>query len=312
MFCTSCGKEFNGDLRFCTNCGKPVGRKADENSIATSSSLKEGWWAKRKKIMIWGGVFIVIGLIVAAANSNTNNQTPAVDNTSVNTTNQIEKPIDNSQSVVDIACDNGKGGSGTIFVKDGTVLTNNHVIAGSTSCIITLPDTTTGAPTEIYNASPIIVPVLSKKYDIAMLSIDSAYTDASGTIYGDYPTTFPAFVNPSGCTSTASRLGDSVRIYGYPVTSYDYNLTITDGIISNFQDDGTILTSAKIDSGNSGGLAVDQYGCFTSIPSAVLQGNYQNLRSHHTTKHCCGIFQPNPISIKPCFALAVVRNWKRE
>ncbi|MFA7676260.1 MAG: trypsin-like peptidase domain-containing protein, partial [Candidatus Shapirobacteria bacterium] len=72
-------------------------------------------------------------------------------------------------------------------------------------------------------------------------------------------------------------LGENVIIYGYPVTSGGYNLTITDGIISSLNDDGTILTSAKIDSGNSGGLAVNQNGCFVGVPSAVVNGDYQNL-----------------------------------
>ena len=129
-----------------------------------------------------------------------------------------------------------------------------------------------------YDAAPVITPGLSEQYDIATLKIDGPYTDASGTTYGTYPTTFTAFVLPSTCnTSTQSQLNDDVRIYGYPVTSGGNNLTVTDGVISSFSDDGSILTSAKVDSGNSGGLAVDQNGCWLGIPSAVVSGNYQNL-----------------------------------
>lgn len=181
-----------------------------------------------------------------------------------------------SQSVVNIVCDDGSGGSGTILSDDGIVLTNNHVIANAKNCMVTLPDPATGEPVSIYESKPFIVPDLSDKYDIAMLEIDGSYTDSDGKTWGDYPTTFPA-LNPPDCSNETSQLGDSIKIYGYPVTSGGYNLTITEGIISSFSDDGNILTSAKIDSGNSGGLAVDQKGCFVGIPSAVIKGKYQNL-----------------------------------
>ena len=139
-----------------------------------------------------------------------------------------------------------------------------------------MPNPTTGAPVSIYESKPVIVPTLSREYDIAMLEIDGSYTDSDGTTWGDYPTIFPAF-NPPDCGNQQSQLGDSIKIYGYPVTSGGYNLTVTEGIISSFSDDGDILTSAKIDSGNSGGLAIDKNGCFIGIPSAVISGDYQNL-----------------------------------
>ncbi|MBU6321027.1 MAG: trypsin-like peptidase domain-containing protein [Patescibacteria group bacterium] len=180
--------------------------------------------------------------------------------------------------MVDINCDTGYGGSGTVFTSDGTILTNNHVIQGAKECEVTIPDPATGQISKIYKAVPSIVPKLSKKYDVATLKIDAAYTDKNGKTWGTYPATFTAFVSPSTCDPTQpSKLGDSVRIYGYPVTSGGYNLTVTDGLLSSFSDNGYILTSAKVDSGNSGGLAVDQDGCWLGIPSAVEAGNYQNL-----------------------------------
>jgi len=180
-------------------------------------------------------------------------------------------------SVVNIFCDNENGGSGTIMLKDGSIVTNNHVISGSKLCLVTVPDSNTGAPAEIYEAEPLVVPELSEQYDIAMLSVTSAYKDSDGKVWGVYPRTFSTFLNSEDCKNKTPKLGDDVRIYGYPVTSGGYNLTITDGVISSFSGDGNILTSAKIDSGNSGGLAVDQDNCLLGIPSAVLTGNYENL-----------------------------------
>jgi S1-C subfamily serine protease len=55
------------------------------------------------------------------------------------------------------------------------------------------------------------------------------------------------------------------------------DLTVTEGIVSSIDSDGSILTSAKVDAGNSGGLAVDQRGCMVGVPSAVQEGKFQNL-----------------------------------
>ena len=50
-----------------------------------------------------------------------------------------------------------------------------------------------------------------------------------------------------------------------------------DGVVSSFAGNGLILTSAKIDHGNSGGLAVDRNGCFMGIPSAANKGEFESL-----------------------------------
>lgn len=217
------------------------------------------WWVAGGVV---GGVVLIIVIILLLPNS-------GGDTSDSNVV---------AGAVVDILCDTGEGGSGTIFTADGTILTNNHVIASATKCEITIPDPATGKIKEVYEASPIILPTLSKKYDVATLKIYDSYTDDDGKVWGTWPKTFTPFTLPSSCDPTApSKLGDSVKIYGYPVTSGGYNLTLTTGVISSFANDGEILTSTQIDSGNSGGLAVDQNGCWLGIPSAVVSGNYQNL-----------------------------------
>lgn len=268
MYCKHCGHEIEHDKKFCKNCGTPVGQIAHQAAVETATVVRKVERSIKHNKALWvvGGIVIVVIAVAFFLSHSSANQ------------NGIGLSMSNEAAVVDINCDNGQGGSGTIFTSDGTVLTNNHVIVGATSCEITIPDPTTGQISEIYEAAPVVIPKLSKKYDIATLKIDGAYTDNNGKTWGTYPTTFTPFTTPSSCDTTQpSKLGDSVRIYGYPVTSGGYNLTITDGIISSFSDDGYILTSAKVDSGNSGGLAVDQNGCWLGIPSAVLPGNYQNL-----------------------------------
>jgi S1-C subfamily serine protease len=277
MFCKHCGKQIGAETKFCKFCGQPRSietNNTDSNESRTSSdhSVAHAAQPQKSKKWIWIAASVIVGIIILSI-------VVSVFARKAETSKQPTTNANNNlKAVVDIWCDNGQGGSGTIFTSDGTVLTNNHVITGATSCQVTIPDPETGQIAEIYQAAPVITPTLSQEYDVATLKIDGSYTDASGTTWGAYPTTFPVFTIPSTCnTSTQSQLNDSVRIYGYPVTSGGYNLTVTDGIISSFADDGDILTSAKVDSGNSGGLAIDQNGCWLGIPSAVVSGNYQNL-----------------------------------
>jgi hypothetical protein len=65
---------------------------------------------------------------------------------------------------------------------------------------------------------------------------------------------------------------------GYPGYTGGYAITVTDGIISSFTGDGSIITSAKVDSGNSGGLATTKDGsCFIGVPTAVIEGDYESI-----------------------------------
>jgi hypothetical protein len=66
-------------------------------------------------------------------------------------------------------------------------------------------------------------------------------------------------------------IGDNITILGYPSIGGD-TLTVTDGIVSGFEfRSGAryIKTSAKIDQGNSGGIAIEDSGCVVGIPTYV-------------------------------------------
>ncbi len=258
MFCKYCGTKNEGKVKFCKNCGREI-KKFRLFSIR-SVYLKGG----RKKIFVFPLLLIVviIAFLILVLPKYKNNPDQE---------NQV------SVSVVNILCDNESGGSGTIISSDGYVVTNNHVIFESKACLVTIPNTSSGAPEEIYIAEPIIIPTLSEQYDIAMLKIDMAYTDSDGKVWGVFPKSFVAYQRPEICHDYEPKLEDDVRIFGYPVASGGLNLTITNGIISSFSEYNEILTSAKIDSGNSGGLAVNKDGCMLGIPSAVLTGEYENL-----------------------------------
>lgn len=297
MFCGNCGHTLKNSDKFCESCGTPSNGKAiiAKGSVQTSevgNSLKvtpplpqvaNKQSSIPKLLLITLAVVTFLGVVGYLVYQNDLKNEQALRESSEKNLSELESEaiealkLSNLKAVVNIACDNDQGGSGTIVSKEGLVLTNHHVVNNASLCLISLPDTTTGEPIAIYQSKPVVVPGLSEGYDIAMLNINSSYTDEDGKTWGSYPTDFPSYTKPDNCDKTTSKLGDPLKIYGYPVTSGGANLTVTDGIISSFSDDGNILTSAKIDSGNSGGFAVDFEGCFIGIPSAVVEGNYQNL-----------------------------------
>jgi hypothetical protein len=274
MFCTNCGNKIKEKESFCTNCGKskikdeikPKYKK--QFSYIKTKSLKILGFLKKIKLNKKEWVILgVIGIITIIFIFFGYFRQPKKLEVGTNT-----------KSIVNIVCDNDNGGSGVIFTSDGLIITNNHVVEGSTTCLISIPNPDTGKIEEVYEAIPTITKTLSKKYDVATLKINDIFIDEDGKIWGSYPIKVTPFILPNTCdTNAISKLGDSIRVYGYPVTSGGVNLTITDGIISSFTNEGEILTTAQIDSGNSGGLAIDQNGCWLGIPSAVVSGDYQNL-----------------------------------
>ncbi|MFC1734287.1 trypsin-like peptidase domain-containing protein, partial [candidate division KSB1 bacterium] len=255
MFCKKCGKESDDSQKFCTKCGE---------NFKLDSLINKRIFGKNRLLI--GGFFIFI--IVAI-------------------TTYILLPSklysDNiAEIVVNIYCESefneeASGGSGTIFSEDGLVLTNAHIIPINTEtgliddesvCIVVLPDPSTGAPDEIYYAYPIIVPEISELYDLAFMQIhDVFYDHEEGIAYGDYPKKFPSYIGDQ-CKEEDVKLGEPLKVYGYPAISGGYALTITDGVVSSLLlEEGLIITSAKISLGNSGGLAVDKNGCMIGIPS---------------------------------------------
>ncbi len=75
----------------------------------------------------------------------------------------------------------------------------------------------------------------------------------------------------------APALGDALFILGYPGVGARESITVTEGIVSGF-DNGFIITSAKIERGNSGGAAVHvRDNCFLGIPTLAVTGPIESL-----------------------------------
>ncbi|MCB9810403.1 trypsin-like peptidase domain-containing protein [Candidatus Nomurabacteria bacterium] len=181
-------------------------------------------------------------------------------------------------SVVKIVCEDDDYiyyGSGTNLDSAGYVLTNYHVVEGlpEDACMVGFPDPKSGLIREAYWTTIITDKADETGHDLAYLAIERPIFDEEGNLYGYYDKvangTFPYFEHTDECLSTETQLGGELLILGYPPLSGG-SLTITNGLVSSlYSQDGYIVTSAKIVSGNSGGLAVDSNGCYVGVPTAV-------------------------------------------
>ena len=140
-------------------------------------------------------------------------------------------------------------GSGFIIDKDGTIITNNHVIQGAEDIFVTVNGE------KEYQAVIVGTDPLS---DIAVLKINSKEI-FSPVKFGD---------------SDTARVGDWVIAIGNP---FGLGGTVTSGIISarnrsiglsRYED--YIQTDASINSGNSGGPLFDMNGDVIGINTAIL------------------------------------------
>ncbi|MDC3242508.1 trypsin-like peptidase domain-containing protein [Flavobacteriaceae bacterium] len=148
-------------------------------------------------------------------------------------------------------------GSGVIISSDGYIITNNHVIKGAESIMITTNNNKT-YDAELIGTDP--------KTDIALLKIN-ADNDLPYSTFGD---------------SDTSKIGEWVLAVGNP---FNLNSTVTAGIISaksrNLDQTGTntqsfIQTDAAVNPGNSGGALVNIRGELIGINTAITSqtGSY--------------------------------------
>lgn len=196
-----------------------------------------------------------------------------------------------SPSVVKIVCysdsygENLQMGSGVLYHSDSAdpstyfVETNLHVIqtsdGSSSKCVIAVyPNYRNSLNYLVYKTAG------HKTYtygvDFAYLIPQITDSENAGTM-SDLGKYAKNLTSNTYCKSTS--IGDHISILGYPSVGGS-SLTATDGIISGFEyDSGTrfIKTSAKIEHGNSGGVAIKDSGCILGIPTFVETGSAESI-----------------------------------
>ena len=144
-------------------------------------------------------------------------------------------------------------GSGIIFQDDGYIVTNQHVIDGASEISVIL---NTG---DEFTAKLV---GQDTKTDLAVLKIDPGSTKLTAATLGD---------------STTVQVGETAVAIGNPM-GQEFSGSVTSGIISAVNrtmniDNRTynlLQTDAAINSGNSGGALINQYGEVIGINSVKL------------------------------------------
>src|SRR3954454_11725567 len=146
-------------------------------------------------------------------------------------------------------------GSGFGLDRDGTILTNGHVVNGATR-----------VPVQFANKQSAVATVLGKdeSTDLALLKVDPKGLTLSPLVLG---------------SSRGVEVGDPAIAIGNP---FGLERTLTTGVISavkrtiqapnNFQIDDVIQTDAPINPGNSGGPLIDGAGRVIGINSQIETG----------------------------------------
>ena len=150
-------------------------------------------------------------------------------------------------------------GTGIIFTRDGYVLTNHHVVAGGQDCTVTLSDNVQ------YEARYVVSDEVN---DLAVLKIMGA-KDLPMAELGD---------------SSLLTVGEKVYAIGNPL-GVELRGTFTDGLVSALDRDvdvdgrtmTLIQTNAALNSGNSGGPLINQYGQVVGINTIKMMSEFSNI-----------------------------------
>jgi S1-C subfamily serine protease len=151
-------------------------------------------------------------------------------------------------------------GSGFVVDKDGTIVTNAHVVEGADNVQVRFDENGEFIDAEVKG--------VDTSSDIAVLKIDpSSVSDLTPLPLGD---------------SSKLQVGDSVIAIGNP---FGYSKTVTTGIVSGLQREiqapngftipDVIQTDASINPGNSGGPLLDANGRVIGINSQIATGGGQ-------------------------------------
>ncbi len=174
--------------------------------------------------------------------------------------------------VVLIVCDQIQWGSGTLIKFNDSdyidVVTNKHVVKINNNlpnnCYIYLPfkESGTGYKLSVWGSNI----EESLKYDWATipLKLPNEYTKSTAPTE-DYI-----------CKEKA-LIGDKIIILGYPAIGSSEDITVTEGIISGY-DEEFYITSAKVEQGNSGGATILlKDNCYLGIPTLAITGLVESL-----------------------------------
>lgn len=208
------------------------------------------------------------GFIANSTSTNTSSNNgplvtaPKIDQSKIGNTSIAKAAAAIAPSVVTITNtteDGGDTGTGIIVSSDGEIITNNHVVEGSTDLKVRLAGATDAVKATILSTDP--------GNDLALIKL----VNATGL-------TAATFADPASIA-----VGDTVVAVGYAL-ALDGGPSVTSGIVSALNRtltdsdgalDGLVQTDAAISSGNSGGPLINLNGQVIGVNTAVYNGGGQ-------------------------------------
>jgi len=193
--------------------------------------------------------------------------TPGTSTSPSSTTDAIAAKV--SPAIVDINTVLGNGaaaGTGMLISSTGEILTNNHVVNGSTGITVTVQ-----GRSQKYSAHVVGVDI---SQDIAVIQID-------GSVSG-LPTVKFADSSSLKVGETVVALGNALGRGGAPnvtsgqITALDQTITASSGGSSSETLNGMIQSDAVIYEGDSGGALVNTSG---QVVGMITAGQAQGFRS---------------------------------
>ena len=173
-----------------------------------------------------------------------------------------QKMSPSTVTILGISGESYSVGTGIVFTEDGYVITNHHVIAGCSECEVWITDE--------YGVDANYAARLvggDAEQDLAILKIDAEELTAA----------------QFGVSSDLS-VGDKVYAIGNPL-GLELRSTFTDGIVSavdrSVEVEGVTMTllqtNTALNSGNSGGPLVNEYGQVVGINTIKMMSGYDTI-----------------------------------
>lgn len=291
-YCKACGEQIPTNANFCRKCGQKV--------LTSENNKQQPFFLSSKKWLLAAIGIVLISISIAIFNNFKNigssekssnkglisgqKNTPSLPKSVSNINFGSSKGDHNktileiSKNVVQILCpiDNTEDwstGSGVVIGNKGLILTNFHVVENTTSnyCILGFTNDISNEPELKYFVDYVDEEdglfYANQNLDVALLHI---VKPVEGYVIPDN------FETISIGDSNSIQLNDKIYIIGYPGFGQG-TITITEGIMSGRVGNNYIKTSAKIDSGNSGGAAFDANGTLIGIPTYLVEGSMEGL-----------------------------------